>query len=938
MTHSDIFQTCIHDENNSGILKVRIAAASESNAPKFQTQLFKNGALPVNTFIITEFEKFIRVSFSDISLVEKLGEGNRNLTFDLLVQVSLPLDLESFRDWYESNLYNLPLAVEITMNSGNVYVFAPMSVSFRHIAPADEMAQITYELKFQMMKRNVQIQGNKKKYIQSIEVFENQVTIYYGSAFSLFSFLKFGFGKSRDPKKAALFDSNTFDCPTGEFYFFALHRDGSYDCKKFTVKRATVEGIFRIGVEITTIKPADVFRIGVEITDAVIPPPEEAIFRIGVEITDTEDESGGGGGDPVGPGVISKDAYAFPPLSVGVGTLTNTGAVDRTYLKVQVFEDNDSIFFRDLTPDADWSGEEGYDSNKTYKTGNFVFQNGRYFKSLADDQVGLSPVAGQGIWQEVTATKYYTIGLMDKQVRSSYFTKRDVTEGVNIDAWRGYEVYIMSMYVIDQEDFIFGWKGQQVYIPAKTFQSTRNNNGATEFLMPPSKSFDPNNQIHRFNEYVRLPNKPDDVLLIIQTMNERERLIRDQYSKAGFLSKYATKDDTFVFVGEDLWYACDPKHPIAYDPDSATTVPAWEAAMQTKYGAGLLDYLKGKVEEYWVNAVNPSNGIKYKHHKYMMLNNELHYHWSPFWKNIVRQCYLHFRVLAPSCYLAAWRAKAISLNSDYSVAQAWIDYNRSIIEDLRSNSTAFTVAPADSYESALNVHQIGGYHLGPLITDTVNNILTLGMMFSKFLPEVKAISTNWRLQEVLDETMHLSQFERMFKGRRLRTFEKPLVSTHQARNIAIASLFVANGMDWWDDGFSMTQEPSEFIYPAFNYENDWKIFISNGDPVNNIHPSTNLDGSADGAWCAMNVADLLAAPTLVGEILVNNVWRRDGDVFPAGADKLNGPTLLYKNVNNKIVYLFYDKLNKVVKNYQIKIDGVVKTVTCYGDNVHLNLL
>jgi hypothetical protein len=937
MNQLNPLEICLHEENHSGILKLRIAAATETHLPQFQTELYKPGLFAEYTEIVTEFEKFIRVSFSEIELSEQIGQHNRRLTFDLSLEVVHALPLAEFEKWFNRQIRNKPIAVEITTNNLEAYIFAPMSVSFRYIAPADETSGTRYALDFSMMKREVVKVGAKKDYIDNISVSAETVTINLLPDFSTTIFQKFGFGKSRKLANATLFPENTFDIEEGTFYFFVLHNNGNFDTKKITVQRDDIVGTVRIEVDIIDIIPEDIVRIEVEISDIIVETP---ITRIEVEVTTLDaDEGGGGGGNPIDPigGTVSKDAYAIPALNRGVTTLHADGRISETLMQLQVFEANNSIFFKDLAADFNFNGDRAYQPEVAYFQGQYpqyVFHNGRYFKSKVPVPVN-TPPPNANFWEEVTVTKSYSVGLR-KPNGIPEFTLAQGKSGVNIDAYRGSEITVLGQYICDQyPSYVFNWKCQQLYIPEPNFISIYEYKGAKYYEKPPLKSFDKNNWIHRFQDYVRLPNMPSDYIISIQSYNEPERIQRNQYQKASVHSRLSNSSNfSTCFLSDDPFYLLG--HPVAYKHTPAQWL-AWKNQKLTDHSG--LEGFRTAVVNHFVeifNGISTENGRRRLDCDYIMINNEVGGYWDTDFKGIMKSVYNRLNQLSPTTTIAAWNASILQLNLPDNYQAAFADYQQPNITALKSNAQAFSVAADSSYEWALRGQQIGQYFLGPLFPLMTYQVLAEGMMYEKFLDQsfYKPFATTWRLHESHPYTFPNTQLQRMFKGERLVTFDKIPVSPHLCRNMGGASCYTAKGFDSWDDGKSFTKGPTDFTYPYFNYGPGWKQLHLEGNPADNVHPVNNVDSFVDGAWCMEQNWNMLPYPTQLAEVLHNNLWRSGAEVFPIGAYVTGTPCVLYKKATNgKLWVLAYDCYNRIIKDVQIKIEGVVRTIQIKADKI-----
>jgi hypothetical protein len=489
---------------------------------------------------------------------------------------------------------------------------------------------------------------------------------------------------------------------------------------------------------------------------------------------------------------------------------------------------------------------------------------------------------------------------------------------------------------------IFNWKSQQVYIPQATYVSTYQKAGVKYFVKPPNKPFEKNNWIHRFADYVRLPNLPEDHLISIQDLNEPERIGRNKYQQSGVLSRVAgVASNAVCFQSDDVFYHFG--HPTAY----GHTGTQWQAWKAEKIGTGSNGYgslvnFKNAIIAHFVSVyqgISAESGHRRMDHRYMMINNEVTQHWDQDFNDIMVGVYQKFNELAPNSYLAAWNASVISLKADSSnYAAAYADYNRANLAELQANATTFNIAAAGSWKYALRAQQIGQYCLGPLYPGLIYKILAEGMMYEKFMDMnfYKPIVTTWRLHESHYYTFPNTELQRYRQNKRLITFDKIPVSPHMCRNISIAGNFAAKGLDVWGEGKSFTKSPTPHTYPSFNYGPDWEIITLEGTPADNIHPVTNLDSFVDGAWCFEENWQNMQYPTQLAEVLHNNLWRSGAEVFPTGAYHTGTPCVIYKQTpSGKIFGKAYQETNRSIKDIQIRIDGVVHTIELLADQISI---
>ncbi len=936
MSETKAFEICLSDENYSGILSLRLAAATDTLLPRFQTQPYTPGHFPQETPVLLTLEKFIRVAFSEIEVSEQLGQANRRLTFDLSVEITHALPLNEFGAWFDKYIRNVPLALEVVTNNETAYVFAPMVATYRHLSPADEISGNSYALDFILSKREAVNNAERKKYIADVQAQNGLVTVNLRPGVG--SITAYGFSDSRNVKNATLFPENTFRLPPGTYYIFAKHKNGSFDYQRFTVQKTDEQKNYRIsGRIIKANTPPPKYSISGRIEKRSNPTP---IYRISGRIVKKDDGGGGGGGQ------VSPNAYGFPRLEHGVAYIDLAGTHSVPRLKIQVFENEGKYFIKDEAWQYDNSFDlQDYEPGRKYPDSPawYVKFNNKFYRSTQEVPPN-TPPTNAAYWQQVTVSKIYCIGLMSKNVRSSYYSPEQMRVGVDVTAWRGSEIVVYVMCLVDQDaTFHTSIKNQQIYIPEPVYRSTEQLHGGTYYHKAPGQNFTQETRVHDFQDIIRLPNKPASHIVSVQTNNEAERLRRNQYAKSRVHSKYS--DDITLataFRGEDWLYFIG--HPKAYNYTQAEWDAWFNNKMDTLGYAGFLTQLKAAFRrEFLVNPDNGvpasnfnGNGLEVRKHNFVMYNNECHYEWNATFKDMVRQCFELFAAEAdPAAQLCAWNARAIAYPSQRQNWQAaYQDYMQPDLAALKANATFFNVAPDNSYEWPLKIQQLGNYFNSPTYDHTIYHILAEAMMVRKFLPNYRGVATMFRLVENLDETGYLSQYFRRHQGKTYSTFEKPLASPHMLDTVATAATAAGGGADLWDDALSHDDNATA-AYPPDNFDEAAQQWVElNGDPVHNIYPTTNVNAFVSGAWKTYQSDGYVDQALQLADVFHNGLWRTGAEVFPAGAYITGTPCVLYaKRPNGKLFIIGYDAHNKQERDIQIRIENNIHVLRLYADKI-----
>lgn len=916
-------------ENYSGILRIRLADAKAQHLPRFQTQLYTSGTFDNNTEILAEFAKFVNVAFSEMEISEQLGQQNRRLTFDMSVEIVHPASLTTFEDWFNSEIRNKPIALEVTTNNLQEYVFAPVNVVFRYIAPANEGEGTRFALDFAMSKREVVNQSQKKQLISDVSFDGTFATVHLRAGLTVANH-RFGFGTSRSPKNATWFATPEFEVNSGKYYIFAESLiDSCFDYAIETFKLPDA-GTYRMSGRFIVPEVIGTYRMSGRFIEPVI--GTTAVYRMsGRFVTDTVVVTDPGGRI----GTVPKDAYAFPRLGQGVTYIDVAGNTSVPRLNLDITVSGSDTFIKDLAFAHNFSHEIQEWQNIAVEQGVLrrVGTNFYYSKQALTAPQDYNNAAQ---WERVTVTKQYTIGFARTDRPSTYFTAAQMQSGINVNAWHGREIVVLAAYIIDQYPFFIGtYKHQQIYIPNPAgHQATQQLHGGTYYHQPIGKSYGQTYNTVRFFEYLTMPKKPADHIVGIQTMAKAERLSGDQYAKSGVLSKYASKgEDSSIFRGEDWLYSIG--HPLSYHHTQAEWTAWWNSKVT---GAGrsqsvFFPEVLAAFNAHFTNSVNPRNNVQIKLHKYVLYNNESWRYWNEDFKSMVRQCIEFYNANAPASKFSAWTACAIKASRNYSNWQnAYTDYMQPNLAALQANKSYFELAATNSYEWACKIQHIGQYINSPY-DGTMYLLIAEAMMISKFLDSsYSPVATTFRLVEALTSSMQLSQQFWRHKGVTYISFEKPIVSPHVAHATGSLAATYAKGLDGWDDGISY-EDDADATYPPLLYRlADGQYLTMNGDPAHNINPVNNCDSFAEGAAMVYESAEFLSVPQQLADVFHDGRWRTGAEVFPIGAMITGTPCVTYRKLNNRILISAYDAYTKTIRDIQVRIENQIYTVRLFGDN------